>query len=157
MKQVVPNLPAKDFQTLQQRVDRSLSARRFTMALLNGFALFAVLLALLGIHGVVSYTVNQRTQELGVRMALGASATALQIGIIRSTVVLAGLGMLLGSVASWATVRWMSGFLYGVTATDPVTFAIMLATLTVVAVVSGFLPARRVSRIDPITSLRSSA
>jgi ABC-type antimicrobial peptide transport system permease subunit len=101
--------------------------------------------------------VNQRTQELGVRMALGASATTLQIGIIRSTVVLAGLGMLLGSVASWATVRWMSGFLYGVTATDPVTFAIMLATLTVVAVVSGFLPARRVSRIDPITSLRSSA
>ena len=157
LKQVVPNLPAKDFQTLQQRVDRSLSPRRFTMALLNGFALFAVLLALIGIHGVVSYTVNQRTQELGVRMALGASATTLQIGIIRSTVALAALGMLLGSVASWATVRWMSGFLYGVTATDPVTFAIMLGTLTIVAVVSGFLPARRVSRIDPITSLRSSA
>ena len=94
---------------------------------------------------------------MGVRMALGASAGGLQLGIIRGTLVLAGIGMLIGTAASWAMVRWLSGFLYGVTATDPITFAITLATLTVVAVISGYLPARRVARIDPLTSLRSSA
>ncbi|MEO7963739.1 MAG: FtsX-like permease family protein, partial [Gemmatimonadaceae bacterium] len=155
LQSIVPDMPARDFQSLQERVDHALSPRRFTMALLNGFALFAVLLALLGIHGVVTYTVNQRTQELGVRMAMGASATRLQLDIVRSTLALALIGMIVGTVASLGLVRWMGSFLYGVSANDPVTLALMLGTLTVVAVISGYLPARRVSRIDPLAALRA--
>jgi ABC-type antimicrobial peptide transport system permease subunit len=118
--------------------------------------LFALLLASLGIYGVVSYGVNQRTQEIGIRMALGASASGLQAGIITQTLQLAAVGMLMGAVASWALARALGGLLFGVTATDPLTFLGMLAVLTLVAATAGYLPARRASRIDPSTALRAN-
>ena len=123
----------------------------------SGFALFAVVLALLGIVGVVSYGVNQRAQEIGVRMALGASASELQWGIVRSTLKLALVGMVIGTAAAWGVTRWMGSVLFGVSATDPWTFAGVLLALGVVAMVSGYLPARRVSRIDPLVALRSTS
>jgi ABC-type antimicrobial peptide transport system permease subunit len=118
--------------------------------------LFALLLASLGIYGVVSYGVNQRTQEIGIRMALGASASRLQAGIIGQTLALAAAGMVIGAVASLALARALSGLLFGVTATDPLTFLAMPIVLALVALIAGYLPARRASRIDPSTALRAS-
>ena len=156
LKPIEPNLPANEFRTLQQLVDKAVSPRRFVVLLLGGFALFAVILASLGIYGVVSYSVNQRTQEIGIRMALGASATDLQMRVIMHTLGLAAVGMLLGVAASWGVARSLSGFLFGVTSTDPATFLGMLIVLTAVAIIGGYLPARRASRIDPMAALRSN-
>jgi predicted lysophospholipase L1 biosynthesis ABC-type transport system permease subunit len=156
LKPIEPNLPGNDFRTLQQLVDKAVSPRRFVVVLLGGFALFAVILASLGIYGVISYSVNQRTQEIGIRMALGASARDLQARIIMQTLGLAGMGMILGLAGSWALARALSGFLFGITATDPITFAGMLLVLTSVAALAGYLPARRASRIDPMVALRAN-
>ncbi len=153
---IAPDLPGKDFRTLQQLVDKAVSPRRFVVWLLGGFAAFALVLASLGIYGVVSYSVSQRTQEIGIRMALGASATNLQAGIVRQTMALAGLGMLLGGAGSWALARAMNGLLYGVTSSDSVTYIGMVAVLSVVAAAAGYVPARRASRIDPSLALRAS-
>ena len=155
LKPIEPNLPASDFRTLQQLVDKAVSPRRFVVWLLGGFALFALVLASLGIYGVISYSVNQRTQEIGIRMALGASARDLQAGIILQTLGLAAMGMLLGTAVSWALARALNGLLFGVTPADPATFAGMLITLTAVAALAGYLPARRASRIDPMVALRA--
>jgi ABC-type antimicrobial peptide transport system permease subunit len=126
------------------------------MILLGGFAAFALVLASLGIYAVISYSVSQRTQEIGIRMALGASAETLQRSILLQTLGLAGIGMILGVAASWALARALSGLLFGVTASDPVTFVGMLVVLTGVATIAGYLPARRASRIDPMAALRMS-
>src|ERR1035438_841010 len=126
LKPIAPNLPGKDFRTLQQLVDKSVSPRRFVVLLLGGFAMFALVLASLGIYGVISYGVNQRTQEIGIRMALGASASRLQAGIIGQTLGLAAAGILIGAAASWMMARALSGMLFETTASDPVTFVGML-------------------------------
>jgi ABC-type antimicrobial peptide transport system permease subunit len=156
LKPVEPNLPGNDFRTLQQLVDKAVSPRRFVVLLLGGFALFALILASLGIYAVISYSVNQRTQEIGIRMALGASAKDLQVRILGQTLGLAAIGMLIGVIASWAVARALRGLLFGVTSADPVTFAGMLIVLTAVAATAGYLPARRASRIDPMIALRAN-
>ena len=156
LKPIEPNLPANEFRTLQQLVDRAVSPRRFVVILLGGFALFALILASLGIYGVISYSVNQRTQEIGIRMALGASAGDLQSRIVFQTLGLAAIGMAVGAVASLALTRTLSGLLFGVTSNDPATFLGMLATLTAVAALAGYLPARRASKIDPMVALRAN-
>src|SRR3954464_520910 len=153
---VVPKLATNEVQTLQGAVDRATSPRRFFTALLGGFSIFALCLALLGIYGVISYTVTHRRQEIGVRIALGASARQVQGRIIRETVELALAGIVLGTLGSWIAARTLSGFLFGVTAADPLTYAAMVVLLSVVAIGSGYLPARRASRIDPIVALRES-
>jgi predicted permease len=155
LQPVAADLPRNDFRTLQQIVDKSISPRRFTVLLLGGFAAFALVLASLGIYALISYSVGQRTQEIGIRMALGASAGDVQRRIIVQTLRLAAAGMALGTVASWALVRTASGLLFGVTPRDPLSFAAMLAVLTFVALVAGYLPARRASRVDPMVALRS--
>jgi putative ABC transport system permease protein len=156
LKPIEPNLPGNDFRTLQQLVDKAVSPRRFVVLLLGGFAFFALALASLGIYGVISYSVSQRTQEIGIRMVLGASAGDLQARIIMQTLGLAAVGMLLGTAASWVLARALSRFLFGVTATDPVTFIGMLGVLTAVAAIAGYIPARRASRIDPMVALRAN-
>jgi len=155
LKSIAPDLPVSDFRTIQQLVDKAVSPRRFIVMLLGGFALFALILASLGIYGVISYSVSQRTQEIGIRMALGASARDLQSRIILQTLGLAAIGMLVGSAVSWILARALSGLLYGVTPADPVTFLGMLIVLTAVAALAGYLPARRASRIDPMVALRA--
>jgi ABC-type antimicrobial peptide transport system permease subunit len=104
---------------------------------------------------VVSYSVTQRKREIGIRMALGARAGEVQARIVRQTLLLAAAGIALGMAGSWALARTMQSLLYGVTATDPITFAGMLGVLTTVALIAGYLPARRASRIDPATILRA--
>jgi predicted permease len=155
LKPIEPNLPGNEFRTLGQLVDKAVSPRRFVVLLLGGFALFALVLASLGIYALISYSVNQRTQEIGIRMALGASAGELQGRIILHTLGLAGIGMVLGVGASWALARALRGFLFGVTATDPVTFLGMLMVITIVAALAGYVPARQASRIDPMVALRA--
>lgn len=157
LKPINPNLPGgNEFRTLQQLVDKAVSPRRFVVLLLAGFSAFAVILASLGIYGVISYAVNQRTQEIGIRMALGASAGDLQARIILQTLGLAGMGILIGLAASWILTRALNGLLFGVTPSDPVSFLGTLVILTVVAVIAGYFPARRASRIDPMVALRAN-
>jgi predicted permease len=156
LKPLDPDLPTANIRTLQQLVDKAASPRRFVVLLLGGFAFFALILASLGIYAVISYSVTQRTQEIGIRMALGASAQSLQAGILFQTLSLAAIGMLIGVASSWALARTLSGLLFGVTSTDPATFAAMLLLLTSVAALAGYLPARRASRIDPMAALRIS-
>jgi predicted permease len=155
LQPIAANLPGNDFRTLQQLVEKSVSPRRFLVMLLAGFALFALVLASLGIYGLISYSVNQRTQEIGIRMALGASAGDVQSRIIRQTLSLAAIGMVLGTGVSWALVQSAGSLLFGVTPRDPATFIGMLLVLTVVALLAGYLPARRASRIDPMVALRA--
>jgi predicted permease len=156
LKPIAPNLPGNDFRLVQQLVDKAVSPRRFVVLLLGGFALFALILASLGIYGVISYSVSQRTQEIGIRMALGASAGNLQARIILQTLALAGAGMTLGAVGSWILSRTLSGMLFETTAGDPVTFIGMLLVLGTVSAVAGYLPARKASRIDPSVALRAN-
>ena len=155
LRPIEPDLAGNDFRTLQQLVDKAVSPRRFIMLLLGGFAGFALILASLGIYGVISYSVSQRTQEIGIRMALGASSAHLQMRILLHTLALAGVGMAIGAAASWLVARSFQSLLFGVTAADGVTFAAMLALLTAVAATAGYLPARRASRIDPVAALRA--
>ena len=152
---IAPNLASNDFRTLQQIVDRSVSPRRFTVLLLGGFAVFALILASLGIYALISHSVTQRTQEIGIRMALGASARDVQARIIGQTLRLAAIGLVIGAGASLLLARGASGLLFGVTASDPQTFVGMIGVLTIVALVAGYLPARRASRIDPMVALRA--
>jgi predicted permease len=149
-----PTLPANDFQPMQQMVDKALSPRRFVVLMLGGFSGFALVLAALGIYGVIQYSVTQRTQEIGIRMALGASATGLQASILQQTLLLAAMGISLGLFASWGLSRAISSMLFGVSADDPVTFLGTIVILTAVAAMAAYLPARRASRIDPTVALR---
>jgi predicted permease len=155
LRPIEPNLPGNEFRTVQELVDRATGPRRFLVTMLGGFSAFALILAALGIYAVIAYSVNQRTQEFGIRMALGASAGDLQGGIILQTIRLASIGLLIGSTAAWVFGRTLSGLLYGVTATDPATFIGMVILLGAVAALAGYLPARRASRIDPVLALRS--
>ena len=155
LRPLAPNIGGNEFRTLQQLVDKSTSPRRFVVLMLGGFAVFALILASLGIYALISYSVNQRTQEIGIRMALGASARDVQARIVLQTLRLAAIGLAVGVGVSWAIARSLSGLLFGVTATDPVTFLGMLLVLAIVATLAGYLPARRASRIDPLVALRA--
>ncbi len=113
------------------------------------------MLASLGIYALISYSVNQRTQEIGIRMALGATAGDIRRRIVGQTPWLTAVGLAIGTAGSWALARGLEGLLFEVTARDPGTFAGMVVVLTTVALIAGDLPARRASGIDPMSALRS--
>ncbi|MGC4050312.1 MAG: ABC transporter permease [Paludibaculum sp.] len=156
LKPVDANLPLSEFKSLQDLVAKAVSPRRFLVLLLTGFAGFALVLASLGIYAVISYSVNQRVHEIGIRMALGASATDLQNQILLGTLGLAALGLALGMAASRAFTGALESLLFGVTPGDPITFIGIGALLIGVAALAAYLPARRASRIDPVVALRSN-
>src|SRR5580704_794521 len=156
LQPVAPELSNNEFRTIQALVDNAVSPRRFVVVLLGGFSVFALILSALGIYAVISYSVNQRTAELGIRMALGASVRDLQVRILLQTLSLASLGMLIGGCFAWFLSRALGSLLFGVTTSDPSTFVAMMAVLTAVACLAGYLPALRVSRIEPMTALRAS-
>ena len=155
LRPIDPNLPTSNLRTLQTLVDRAASPRRFVVILLGGFAGFALILASLGIYAVISYSVSQRKTEIGIRMALGASPATVRQLILGETMRLAGLGAAIGLVGALLATRLAASLLYGVTATDPVTFAAMIVVLAAVALLAGYLPALRAARIEPVTLLRS--
>jgi predicted permease len=154
LRPIAPNLPGTGVRAIQELVDKSVSPRRLIVFMLGGFAVFALVLASLGIYALISYSVSQRTQEIGIRMALGASAGDVQSRIVMQTLRLSIIGIVLGVVGSAVLARSASGLLFGVTAGDPLTFAVMLLVLLAVALLAGYLPARRASRIDPLVALR---
>ena len=133
---------------------RQVAAQRFNAALLSAFALFAVLLAAVGIYGVMTYTVRQRTREIGIRMALGASVRDVLRMVLAHGFVLALIGLLVGLSGAFALTRLMSSLLYHVRPSDPLTYAAVSAALLGVALGACSLPAFRAIRVDPIHSLR---
>jgi ABC-type antimicrobial peptide transport system permease subunit len=156
LRPIDPNLPVSEFQTLQGLVDKVVSPRRFLVLLLSGFAGFALLLASLGIYALISYSVNQRTREIGIRMALGASAGLVQREVLRKTLRLALTGVATGTLASFAFAKWIDSLLFATTRTDPVVFSGVILLLCAAALVAGYVPARRASRVDPMIALRAN-
>jgi predicted permease len=154
LRRADPNLPVAHFRTMQELVDRSVFARRFVVMLVAGFAVFGVVLSALGVYAVISYSVSQRTQEIGIRMALGATADGVRRDILAETGRLAALGLVLGLPLSWMAARAIRGLLYNVGSFDPVTFGATLAALVAVATCGGYLPARRATRVDPALALK---
>jgi predicted permease len=150
-----PNVPVLNMKTLSQQVDDSLVQERMMATLATFFGVMALLLALVGVYGVMSYGVAQRTRELGVRLALGAQRNQVQWLILRGTLALVLFGIVLGVPLAVAATRLIKSYLFGLTASDPLTFAIVTVALATVAVVAGYLPARRAARVDPIIALRS--
>jgi ABC-type antimicrobial peptide transport system permease subunit len=136
-------------------VAKSMAGRRSYTLLLAFFAAAALLLVVVGVYGVMAYSVVQRTQEIGIRMALGARrATVLKL-IVGQGLALAGLGVLAGTLAAFWASRFIAGTLYGVAATDAATFAAVTALLLALALVSSYLPARRATRVDPVVALKA--
>jgi predicted permease len=149
-----PNVPVYDVKTMEQRLSESLARRRFAMLALGLFATVAMLLASVGIYGVISYTVAERTREIGIRVALGAQTRDVISLIIRQGMLLACIGVGIGVAVASLLTRVMSSLLFSVSATDPMTFAIPSLLLTGVALVACYLPARRAIRVDPMVALR---
>jgi ABC-type antimicrobial peptide transport system permease subunit len=145
---------AYGFETMDEIISNSLAARRFSMFLLGGFAGVALILASIGIYGVVSYLVGQRMHELGVRVALGAQRKDVMQLVLGTGLKMALLGVAIGLSAALGLTRLMAKLLYGVSATDPATFAAVSAVLTIVALAACYMPARRAMRVDPMVALR---
>jgi hypothetical protein len=156
LRELNPSQPAAEFRPIQTLVDHANSSRQFFMMLVAAFAGLGLLLAAIGIYGVISYSVTQRTQEIGVRMALGASASHVQLSVIKRTLRLALIGIVAGAVASLAVSRAIAALLFNTQPGDPVTFAAMILLIGVVALLAGYLPARRASRINPMVALRNN-
>jgi predicted permease len=156
LRQINPGQPATEFRPVQTLVDHVVSPRRFFVLLVGVFAALGLVLASLGIYGVISYSVTQQTQEIGIRMALGASQARVQLGVIGKTLRLALVGIATGTVAALVIAHLIVSLLYATPATDRATYLSMILLLTMVAVLAGYIPARRASRIDPMIALRNN-
>jgi ABC-type antimicrobial peptide transport system permease subunit len=149
--------PVYDIQRIQQIISHSMSSQRVPMVLLGIFAGLALLLASIGIYGVISYSMAQRVQEIGIRMALGAEKGSILRMVIGEGVKLATAGLTIGVLGSLALARVLSSYsrlLYGVSSTDPLTFVAVAVLILVVTVAACFLPARRATTVDPMVALR---
>ena len=149
-----PDLPVYDIRTLEDRISLTVAQPRFQMLLLTIFAGIALLLTAVGLYGVLAYNVAQRTQEIGIRMALGASAGKVRAMVVRQGMTLALAGIGLGLIASFAATRLLASLLFGVTATDPLTFALIGLAMLLIALAACWIPARRATKVDPMIALR---
>jgi putative ABC transport system permease protein len=148
------NQPVADVYSMEQRMSDGLSQRRFNMLLFGIFAGLALLLASIGIYGVLAYTVTQRMREIGIRIALGASARNVAGLVLRQGLLLALAGVVIGGGAAFALTRWMESLIFGVSPTDPVTFSAVSTLLVAIALAASYVPARRAVKLDPMRSLR---
>ena len=149
-----PELPMYRVRTMDQQVAESLARRRFSMLLLGIFASVALVLATIGIYGVMAYLVNQGTRELGIRMALGATPRNILNLVVRQGMALAVAGVTIGLLAAFLLTRLIQSLLFGVNASDPITFAGISVLLAIITLIACYIPARRAARIDPLVSLR---
>jgi putative ABC transport system permease protein len=148
-------LPIAAVRTMDEVVGRSITQRRFMMVLLAAFAMVAVLLAAIGVYGVLAYVVSQRTQEIGLRLAIGAAPDDVVRLFLREGIALTAVGLSVGLVGALAAGRALTTLLFGVTATDPITFAVVAGALGLAALCASYLPARRAATVDPMTALRT--
>ena len=156
LREMNPKQSAVEFKPIQMLVDHANSPRRFFLVLVGGFATLGLLLAALGIYGVISYTVTRQTCEIGIRMALGSSAGRVQRNVLSGTLRLASFGIVLGCGASLVATRMIASLLFGTSAWDLATYVIIAVLLVIVAALSGYVPARRASRISPLVALRAN-
>jgi len=147
-------LPVSEVRSMEEVVSRSISRQRFNVLLMTVFGASALLLAAIGIYGLMAYSVAQRTREIGIRMALGAEAEQVRKMVVFQGMRLAVIGVAVGLVAAFALTRLMASFLFGVQARDPVVFIAMPVLLTLVSIVAVWLPARRASTVNPLVALR---
>ncbi len=150
---VDPGVPVYEIRTMEQRLHDSLARQRFSMAVLGGFAAFALLLAAVGVYGVISYLVTQGTHDIGLRMALGAQQRDILRLVVRQGMTLTGAGIVVGLIGGFALTRVMATLLFGVSATDAVTFSAVALFLAGVALVASYVPALRATRVDPVIAL----
>jgi putative ABC transport system permease protein len=149
-----PNLPVPNIQPMTETIGTSLYAARMGAWLLGVFGGLAVLLAAVGIYGVLSFAISRRTREMGIRLALGAEARAVFLLVVRDGMLLVGVGIAIGLVAGLAGAQSLASFLYGVSTSDLPTFAATVLLLVAVALVACAIPARRAMRVSPMTALR---
>lgn len=154
IREVDANLPVYQIATMKQLISHSMAQRRFTMVLCGVFAGVALLMAAIGIYGVMAYTVSQRTQELGIRVALGAQSSDVMKLVIGQGMKLAVSGVAIGLLGAWALTRLMKSLLFGISVTDPLTFGGIALLLTLVALLACWIPARRATKVDPMIALR---
>ena len=150
-----PELPVADVSTMDGKISASLAPRRLTMVLLGTFAVLALLLASIGLYGVMALSVTQRTRELGIRLALGAQRAAVLGLVMRQGATLVGVGLGIGLTAALITGRLLSSFLYEAGGSDPSTLGAVAAVLAGAAMLACWLPARRATKVDPMVALRS--
>jgi len=148
------DLPVYNIRTMDQALGSTLEHERFTVFLLIIFAAVALALAAVGIYGVMSYAISQRTREIGIRMALGARRSDVLMMVIGQGIKIAGAGILIGLVGALALTRFMETLVFGVSATDPLTYAAIALLLTLVALFACWIPARRATKVDPMIALR---
>jgi predicted lysophospholipase L1 biosynthesis ABC-type transport system permease subunit len=153
--EVDPLVPIVRFSPMSEVVRQSLGRTRVFTGLLSGFALLALLLGAVGIYGVVSYGVSQRTREIGVRVALGASRTEVLVEVLRGGLRPVALGLVVGLLLAGGLARLLSSYLYEVSSSDPLTYAVVAVGTLLVGVAAAFAPARRAARLDPIEALRA--
>jgi putative ABC transport system permease protein len=149
-----PDVPIYDISTMDANITNSMGQRRFAMMLLGLFAVMAVVLASIGIYGVMSYSVTQRAHEIGIRMALGAARRNVLRMVMGQGLLLVGAGVLIGVVGAFGLTRLIASQLFGVRPTDPTTFISVALTLIGVAALATFVPAMRATRVDPVVALR---
>jgi predicted permease len=154
VRQLDSNIPIYNLRTLEHQIDQSLLNDRLIATLSTAFGALATVLAVIGLYGVMAYTVARRTREIGVRMALGAVPGDVVWLVMREVLLLVGTGLVLGLMASWGLSRFVSSQLYGVTGSDPATIAAACVVLALVAALAGYIPARRATRVNPVLALR---
>ena len=150
-----PNLAASDIQTMGQLESAASARRRFQTSLLTIFAAIALFLALVGLYGVMAYSVGRRTREVGIRMALGAKRSDVMLLMLKKAALLLALGLISGLVASWFATRALQAFLFGVGRHDPITILSVCGLLAACGVIAALIPARRAASIDPMQALRT--
>lgn len=155
MNENQPEAMVTQVETLETMMDRSLAGRRNNVLLLGLFSAIALLLAAFGLYATMAYTVAQRTQEMGLRMALGAAAADVRGLVVREGLVLAGAGVAVGLLAAVVGARVLASMLYGVAATDATTYAGAASLMVAITLAASYVPAWRASRVDPMTALRS--